>query len=53
MPSEETQQLAKVAAVTDDLDKILDKLFQNVAELKVILGRAGPGTPGTRKEADH
>ena len=43
MPSDETNQLAKVAAVTDDLDKALDKLFATVAELKIILG--GPPAP--------
>ena len=50
MPSDETRQLAKVAAVTDDMDKLLDKLFANVAELKVILAQADPGTPGKKEE---
>lgn len=52
MPEEEArQQLAKVAAVASDLDKIIDKLFDNVAELKIILARAAPGAPGNTKEA--
>ena len=51
MPEEARQQLAKVAAVADDLDKIIDKLFQNVADLKVILASATPGTPGETEEA--
>lgn len=45
MPSDETRQLARVAAVTDDLDKALDKLFAHVADLKLILApdAAEPG----------
>lgn len=34
-------QLAAIAAVADDLDAVLDKLFANVAELKSVLARAG------------
>lgn len=45
------QQLARVAAVTDDLDRLLDRLFQNVAELKVILAGAEPDPPGPGQEA--
>jgi hypothetical protein len=40
MPAEGPRdQLASIAAVADDLDKLLDELFRNVAELKVILAR--------------
>lgn len=35
-------QLASIAAVADDLDEVLDKLFANVAELKAVLARAAP-----------
>ena len=51
MPADEARQLARVAAVADNLDKVLDKLFENVAELKLILGQAGPDAPGTEQEA--
>lgn len=37
MPPSPAAQLAKVAAVTDDLDKILDGLFASVADLKAIM----------------
>ena len=47
---EEAQRLAKVAAVADDLDRVLDKLFETVAELKIILERTEPGAPGKTKE---
>jgi hypothetical protein len=47
---EEAQRLARVAAVAEDLDKILDKLFANVAELKLILERTEPGTPGAKEK---
>lgn len=50
-PGEEAQRLARIAAVTDDLDQVLDKLFATVAELKTILTRTEPGAPGTNKEA--
>lgn len=50
MPADEARRLAVIASVADDLDKILDKLFANVAELKIILERTEPGTPGTKKE---
>jgi hypothetical protein len=50
MPAEEARQLAQVAAVTDNLDKLLDRLFATVAELKVILAPAEPGAPGETKE---
>lgn len=50
MPDDETQQLARVAAVTADLDRLLDRLFTNVAELKKILTAEQPGTD-TKKEA--
>lgn len=50
MPGEEARKLARVAAVTSDLDRILDKLFANVAEIKVILGQAEPDPPGTKQE---
>jgi hypothetical protein len=49
MPAEEARRLARVAAVADDLDKVLDKLFANVAELKLILERTEPGTPTTKE----
>ena len=49
MASDESRQLAKVAAVTDDLDKMLDKMFATVAELKLILAPPGPA-PGKIKE---
>jgi hypothetical protein len=46
-----TAQLAMVAQKTEDLDRILDKLFVTVAELKDILSSAGePGAPD-QKEA--
>jgi hypothetical protein len=41
MPEDEAKILASIANVTDDLDKILDRLFENVEQLKVIL-RAQP-----------
>ena len=44
MPDEK-QQLAAIAAVLDDTDKLLDKLFANVADLKAILARTSPGPP--------
>lgn len=51
MPEEEArQQLAKVAAVADDLDRIIDKLFQNVADLKAILVGAGQDSPSETEE---
>lgn len=50
MPADEALRLAQIAAVTEDLDKILDKLFENVAELKIVLTRAAPGAPGKTEE---
>ena len=50
MPGDEARRLARVSAVADDLDKVLDKLFANVAELKIILERTEPGAPGSKKE---
>jgi hypothetical protein len=41
-------QLASIAAVADDLDKILDQLFKTAAELKGILSKADPGDPGKK-----
>lgn len=49
-PADESRRLAKVAAVTDDLDRILDRLFANVAELREILGQAAQDQ-GKTKEA--
>jgi hypothetical protein len=47
---EKARQLAKVAAITDELDKIIDRLFQNVADLKEILASIPPRPPGETKE---
>lgn len=53
MPSDESRQLAKVAAVTDDLDKTLDKLFAIAAELRVLLSPPVPPRPAPEaKRAD-
>lgn len=49
-PADEAQRLARVAAVADDLDKILDRLFATAAELKVILGRNQPGAPEMKQQ---
>lgn len=49
MPSDESRQLAKVAAVTDDLDKILDKLFAAAAELRILLASREPCKPETKR----
>lgn len=49
MPSDETRQLAKVAAVAEDLDKILDKLFAAAAELKILLTPREPAPPDTKR----
>lgn len=38
------QQLASIAAVTDELDRHLDDLFASVARLKEILVRTGTDT---------
>jgi hypothetical protein len=43
VPDKPRDQLKAIAAITDDLGAILDKLFGNVAELKAILARAFPG----------
>lgn len=43
VPDKPRDQLAAIAEVTGDLDAVLDKLFANVAELKVILARAAEG----------
>lgn len=48
-PPDEARQLARIAEVTDDLDRTLDKLFAIAAELKTILARAEPDAPS--KEA--
>jgi hypothetical protein len=51
MPEEAPRdQLAAIAAVTGDLDEVLDKLFANVDELKVILGRAAAAAEGKTGE---
>ena len=39
------QQLASIAAIADDMDRLLDELFATTAELKLILTRPAPGTP--------
>jgi len=51
MPHDAPRQLASIAAVTEDLDKILDRLFRNVAELKAILGKAAPDPAPARPQA--
>jgi hypothetical protein len=43
-PAEEAHRLARIAAVTEDLDETLDRLFAITAELKTILARE-PGAP--------
>lgn len=50
MPDAPREQLASISAVADDLDRILDKLFRNVADLKVILARAEPGEEADRHD---
>ena len=50
MPEEARQQLAQVAAAADDLDKIIDRLFRNVADLKAILASVTPPIHGETKE---
>jgi hypothetical protein len=50
MPDEK-QQLATIAAVLDDSEKLLDKLFANLADIRAILARTPPGTPD-RKAGD-
>jgi hypothetical protein len=49
-PDTETEILAGVAKVAEDLDAILDRLFANVAELKKILAPEEPGEPDDAKE---
>lgn len=46
MPDPPRDQLASIAAVADDLDAVLDKLFASAAELKVLLARAAEDTRG-------
>lgn len=46
---EEQQQLARIAAVLDDTDKLVDKLFRNVAELKEILARSALAPPEAKE----
>jgi hypothetical protein len=46
MPGRPRDQLAAIAAVTDDLDRLLDKVSASVAELKVILAGAAEGKAG-------
>jgi hypothetical protein len=54
MPGEAPRdQLASIAAVADDLDVILDKLFANVAELKVTLARARIGSQDKAADQDE
>jgi hypothetical protein len=50
MPSDETRQLAKVAAVTDRLDKELDKLFAIAAEIRILLTPPAPPAPPAPEE---
>lgn len=52
MPSDESRQLAKVAAVAEDLDRILDKLFAAAAELKILLAPREPCAPEQQKRAE-
>lgn len=53
MPPDEAQQIAKVAEVVGDLDKIIDRLFASVAELKLILRQQAGAEPaaGQKEEA--
>jgi hypothetical protein len=46
MPDRQRDQLKAIAAVTDDLAAMLDKLARNVAELKAILAGTGPAAGG-------
>lgn len=46
------EQLASIAAVTSDLDELLDKLFANVAELKAVLASAGADVARGKAGAD-
>jgi hypothetical protein len=43
MSSEEARRLARIAAVSEDLDRTLDRLFASVGELKKLA--AGKETP--------
>ena len=53
MPADEERQLAKIAAVAEDLDRILDRLFASVAELKGMLRKPEPGDDAGDKQGDH
>jgi hypothetical protein len=44
VPDAPRDQLASIAAVADDLDAVLDKLFASAAELKALLARAAGDT---------
>lgn len=43
--ADEKRQLAQIATVLDDTEKLLDKLFANVAEIKAMLGRSPAAAP--------
>lgn len=43
MAADESRQLAQIAAVTDDLDRLLDDLFASVEQLKAVLAPPGRG----------
>jgi hypothetical protein len=49
MSSDEARRLARISAVVDDLDKILDDLFASVADLKALLTKPGADNPDPEK----
>jgi hypothetical protein len=45
MATDESRQLARISAVADDLDRLLDDLFASVADLKILLLQPEPPHP--------
>jgi hypothetical protein len=49
MTSDDARRLARISAVADDLDKILDDLFASVSDLKALLLANQPDSPDSGK----
>lgn len=50
MPADEEQQLARIAAVADQADQILNQIESSVADLKTILGRLAAAAEIRKRE---
>lgn len=51
--ADEKQQLAAIAAVLDDSERLLDRMFANIADIKAILARTAAAAPDGKDSGDE